>query len=67
MSVMLMRCFQKDEWKLKLGKKTSFIPILYAYFQFGYQIFSNIQFSYFIVELATNLVPTIVSLMKMPT
>ena len=28
MSVMLMRCFQKDEWKLKLGKKTSFVPIL---------------------------------------
>lgn len=58
----------KDDRKLKLGKRTSFVPILEAYFQFGYQVFSNIQFSYFIVELTTNLIPTIISLTKkMPT
>lgn len=55
---------QKNKWKLKLGKKTYFVPIFWVNFQFGLKVFFNIQFSSYIVKLAINLVFIVISLKK---
>ena len=55
---------EKNKWKLKLGKKTYFVPIFWVNFQFGLQVFFNIQFSSYIVKLAINLVFIVISLKK---